>query len=323
LLLIGGAIGSLGFYDLGTFLPGRSSLKHTYILTRVGLRNGLGDYFKDPLYKPIISEFARWDISSESMLATKFSWEESTYEYVHSSNIISQNDWIMDSYSLVIINTNNNKVREIAKLGTTVETGGVHDCRFAPSTNKAVCLQRKDIIIFDAETNKEVLRYTFKGGHIGSNFDKMEWMSENEIALYRHQLKTSDYNKNILKLNINTGEVTEICHTDFISKTFSSAVLDKKYSADEVACSDLPEFEALFGSKEWPVRHLLSSAGPAEDRFYFYKNYREAPWPYGKSWIEGYDRETGNKFYVATVDSIFKSIFGDSFIVDWFGWSWF
>ena len=256
------------------------------------------------------------------MLATKFSWEESTYEYVHSSNIISQNDWIMDSYSLVIINTNNNKVREIAKLGTTVETGGVHDCRFAPSTNKAVCLQRKDIIIFDIATNIEVLRYTFKGGSPEANFDKMEWISDDEIAFYLRLITASDYDKNILSLNINTGKITEVCHTDFMSKTFSNAVLDNKYSVDDIACSDLPEFEALFGSKEWPVKHLLPSAGPAEDRFYFYKNYSEVPWPYGKSWIEGYDKETGNKFYVATVDSILKSIFGDSFIVDWFGWSW-
>jgi len=303
-------------------LHSRKDLQDTYIITRVGLRNGLGEYFKNPLHKPILSEFARWDILNGTILATQFSWEKSTYAHVHTSNVISRNNWILDSYELVIINTDNNNIHEIAKLGTTVETGTAGNCRLSPDTHKASCLQGKGIVVFDIESGNELLRETYKGGVL-HNFDKLEWISDDEIVLLENRF-AGDYEKNILRLNVNTGELKEVCDTNIIWR-FKNGVLDSRYPIDSITCSDLPEFAALYGSKEWPVDSKLPSASPAGDRFYFYPRWiPEDGFLYpGKTWIEGYDRETGNKFYVATVDSILKSIFGDIFIVDWFGWSWF
>ncbi|MBU0458519.1 hypothetical protein KKF03_03660, partial [Patescibacteria group bacterium] len=155
-----------------------------------------------------------------------------------------------------------------------------------------------------------------------ANFEKMEWMSDHELALYDDGWKSS-YENNILRMDVNTGVITEVCDSN-VSSHLREGVIKENSSPEDITCSDTSEFEALFGSKEWPVSNLLPSAGPADDRFYFYTRWIQARLIYnGKEWTEGYDRITRDTFYVSTNKSPLKEIFGDLFIVDWFGWSWF
>ena len=320
LLLLCGAVGAMVLYDKGAFLPSRKELHNTYIVNKYGLFNGLGQYIPNPLYKPIASEFHSWDITGSSVLATQFSWKKSTYMYVNTHDNLSKNNWIMDSYKLVTLRIDNNHFHEITALGTTTKTGSVGGCRLSPLVNMAACFQGKDAVVFDVKTGAEIQRHTYPGGDPGSNFEKMEWLSEGELALLDDSFG-GVFEKNIQRLNVLTGEIIPVCDTDARSH-MESGVLKRGHKGEDIHCSDLPEYAVLFGSREWPVQEKYPSDGPVGDRFYFYPRWIPGPWLYpGKTWIEGYDRETGDTFYVATVDSILKSIFGDSFIVDWFGWS--
>ncbi|MBU0458848.1 hypothetical protein KJ652_04970 [Patescibacteria group bacterium] len=314
--------GILWGYDNNVFSGNRSILEDTYVIGRFGIINGNGNYIHLDKYNISNTLYWKTDVSDKQLLSIceeydyKTDLSDKTQEEKY--NILSVGDAPKTNINVCKIDFKNNK----GYIKLTELSYPTYECKFSSYLQYFSCLQDKDIVIFKTESGVEVSRYTNTSTAPRANFEKMEWMSDHELALYDDTWKAS-YENNILRMDVNTGEVTEVCDSN-VSSLLWEGVIERNAKVEDITCRDTPEFEALFGSKEWPVSNLLPSAGPADDRFYFYTRWIDATGIYnGKEWTEGYDRKTGDTFYVSTNDSVLKGIFGDLFIVDWFGWSWF
>jgi len=315
--------GVLWGYDNHIFSGARDVLKDTYIVDRSNILNALGNQIEIEKYEDSNTFYWKTDISNEKLLTICEEYDSTidTHNITQTKKLellINNNIGESNIGVCKITLFKEKKYSKILNLKTPTS-----NCKFNPSTDYFSCLHHeKDIIVYNGNTGEEISRYTYIGGGPGSNFEKMEWMSDHELALYDDGWKSS-YENNILRMNVNTGEVTEVCDSN-VSNHLREGVLKEYSNPEDITCSDTSEFEALFGSKKWPVSNLFPSAGPADDRFYFYSRWIDSTGIYnGKEWTEGYDRKTGDTFYVSTNDSVLKGIFGDLFIVDWFGWSWF
>ena len=147
----------------------------------------------------------------------------------------------------------------------------------------------------------------------------MTWTSNNTIALLSKgtgSRKTIDlglidgrtFEKNqdaVLRITLNETTTQQknidqklVCE-GFIQSGFHAGVFyyDGKQIKEDIPCIDTPELQSMFGSKEWPVTWMYQSSNTS-GRFYFYLRYKEVFEGIAKKWIEGYDKVTGDTFFV-------------------------
>ncbi|MBU2213123.1 hypothetical protein KJ996_00605 [Patescibacteria group bacterium] len=324
LLLLAGVIGLFISYDNCFFCANRELIKNSFVL-HSKIYNGIGEEITyNEYYEHPDAIYFKQDISDNLTIIS------SCHKYDTNALSIHDRERATNKVDLLTSSKVPRKWTGICKIElntqspsysiiTDTNNRSTFNCRWSKDGDKVACLQHeKDTVVYDAKSGNEILRYTNKNKY--GNFERMEWLSNDELVLFEDA--AGKYKTNILSLDINTEEITEVCNTNI---KFYNGTLWPGVKTEDISCSNLPEFAALFGSQEWPVEKILRSSGPAEDRFYFYSRWKGSNnlLYIGKSWIEGYDRKTGDTFYVKTIKSHLKSIFGDIFIVDWFGWSWF
>jgi len=299
--------------------PTRETLRSTYIIYQNHIYNGLGKEVKLPLshlYEPQKndvdpwSSIYIWDIDSGgNLLIYKRSWELWPYgsrDYSNTRNYV--NEWAISSVELFKYNWNTNTVSPIIKFDDDVFIDSLNKCTFSPNSKKAVCLQRQDLLVFDLNKGEVIFRDKDDTDHMRGS-ERVSWLS-NDVVI-ENTWGDSKYKKNIIRINIKDGSVTEVCNYRDGSGTnkYFGLSLRSKLFEGENPCGESPEVAVLFGGLERPVAFLFPSTGPLGDRFYFYENGREGGGYYwGKSWIEGYDRKTRRTFRVKWLENFWTMI---------------
>lgn len=190
--------------------------------------------------------------------------------------------------------------------------------RWSPDGTQLAYNHGKYFVVLDIDSGKDFVR-------IPTTPDRIAWLSNNEIALLSGGTGTrkatdlllvdgsyveSDQDEVFfIKLSEKEGAGFEkklICE-EFIDTVFHAGIFHyKERYQEELPCIETKELSALFGSKEWPVTWIYQSN--VDDRFYFYLRYKEIFEGLSKNWIEGYDRETGNTFFVYKLGGYFEDL---------------
>jgi len=203
------------------------------------------------------------------------------------------------------------------KYGTTYIDDRIGYFNWSPDGTKLAFFDGKDFVIHDLETSTDIARIpTTQSARL---LDRMTWISNNTIALLSRGtgsskkvdlglIDKSTFEKNqdavfLITLNEKTTQLKimdqKLVCEGFIQPIFHAGIFyyDGKEIKEDIPCIDTPELQSMFGSKEWPITWMYQSSNTS-GRFYFYRRYNEIFEGIAKTWIEGYDKVTGDTFFV-------------------------
>jgi len=201
------------------------------------------------------------------------------------------------------------------KYGSTYIDDQIGYFGWSPDGTKLVFSDGKDFVIYDFIHSRDIIRIpTINSARLT---DRAVWLSNSDIALLSIGMgnkkkidlglidgRTVEKNQDVVsRISLSEKKPTEainqfVCE-GFIETGFHAGIFyyDGKQTQETIPCIDTPELQSIFGSKEWPVTWMYQSSYTS-DRFYFYLRYKEIFEGISKKWIEGYDKVTGNIFFV-------------------------
>ncbi|HLC75957.1 MAG TPA: hypothetical protein VJB82_02455 [Candidatus Peribacterales bacterium] len=185
---------------------------------------------------------------------------------------------------------------------------------WSPDGTKLAFFNEKDFVIYDFINFRDIIRIpTINSSRLG---DRTYWLSNNEVALLSSGMGTKrkidlglidgstfEKNQDLVSRIVLSDQKTEVVNQfvceGFIQPVFHEGVFyykDKQIN-EIIPCIKTLELQSIFGSEEWPITWLYQSSN-SSGRFYFYLRYKEIFEGISKKWIEGYDKVTGNTFFV-------------------------